>query len=395
MRRYMILILAGLLSLVAPALAATPEPSAAPTVTGQDLADALGRWDGYDFQDAGDAWPGALRSGPSDGADPSDPYGADGTILILPPLDSTAHPVVTVRLSAVAGAAIWDHYQRIFDELGLTETEQQAAYGALGQVLAQAYAQADDGEHTHAAAVDAGAYHVLWQSRTSGFESATDPAQPAPTFLMPEGGVTLEIVPVDEASVVVPMPEPTATPTPAPTPRRTPRPTTRPTPTSTAGAAQVAPPPTDFVCDGVSTAITDPLSKGWNIKRIDWGNKGKYDRLTITLDQSGKGGDGTQAIVNVMPVNEVASTLKVTAPSAGDQAIAIGLYQDVKLTWSLDRALTTPAMKWITMEKDNNGFPWVVLGTKDGACYSIQVPAWTASNPKSKTPIQVVVDIKH
>jgi len=105
-----------------------------------------------------------------------------------------------------------------------TTMEQQAAFGALGQVLAQAYAQADDGEHTHAAAVDAGAYHVLWQSRTSAFESATDPAQPVPTFLMPEGGVTLEIVPVDEASVVVPMPEPTPTPTPAPTPRRTPRP---------------------------------------------------------------------------------------------------------------------------------------------------------------------------
>jgi hypothetical protein len=389
MRRYMVLILAGLLSLVTPALAATPEQSAAPSITGQDLADALGQWDGYDFQDAGDAWPGALRSGPSDGADPSDPYGADGTILILPPLDSTAHPVVTVRLSAIAGAAIWDHYQRIFDELGFTETEQQAAYGALGQVLGQAYGLADDGEHTHAASVDAGAYHVLWQSRTSGFE-ATDPSQAAPTFLMPEGGVTLEIVPVDEASVVVPMPEPT----PTPTPRRTPRPTTRPTPTPTAGTAQVAPPPTDWVCDGVTTAITDPLSKGWNIKRVDWGNRGKYDRLTITLDQSGKGGDGTQAIVHVLPVDQVASTLKVKPPSAGDQAVAIGLYQDVRLTWTLDRALT-PAMKWITMEKDNNGFPWLVLGTKDGACYSIQVPAWTAKHPKSTTPIQVVVDIKH
>ena len=392
MRRYVILILAGLMSLVAPALAVTPEQSPAPTVTGQELADALGRWDGYDFQDAGDAWPGALRSGPSDTADPSDPYGADGTILILPPLDSPAHPVVTVRLSAAAGAAIWDHYQRIFDGLSMTETEQQAAYGALGQVLGQAYAQADDGEHTHVASVDAGAYHVLWQSRTSGFE-ATDPAKPVPTFLQPEGGVTLEIVPLDEASVVVPMPEPT----PTPTPLRTPRPTTRPTPSPspTSSTAQAAPPPTDWVCDGVSTAITDPLSKGWNVKRIDWGNRGKYDRLTITLDHYGKGGDGTQAIVQVMPVSDVASTLKVKAPSAGDQAVAIGLYQDVRLNWSLDRALTTPAMKWLTMGKDDNGFPWVVLGTKDGACYSIQAPAWTATHPKSTTPIQIVVDIKH
>ena len=390
MRRYLILILAGLLSLVAPALAANPEQSAPPTVTGQDLADALGQWDGYDFQDAGDAWPDALRSGPSDTADTSDPYGADGTILILPPLDSTAHPVVTVRLSAIAGGAIWDHYQRIMDELGFTDTEQQAIYGALGQVLGQAYAEADDGEHTHAAAVDTAAYHVLWQSRTSGFET-TDPAQPTPTFLMPEGGVTLEIVPLDEASIVVPMPEPT----PTPTPRRTPRPTTRPTPSASASTAQTVPPPTDWVCDGLSTAIQDPLSKGWNIKAINWGNRGKYDRITITLDQSGKGGDGTQAIVHVLPTNEVASTLKVKAPKAGDQSVAIGLYQDVRLTWALNRALSTPAVPWITMGKDNNGFPWVVLGTKEGACYSIQAPAWTAGHPKSTTPIQVVVDIKH
>lgn len=392
MRRSMILILAGLMSLVAPALAATPEQSAVPTVTGQELADALGQWDGYDFQDAGDAWPGALRDGPSATADPSDPYGADGTILILPPLDSPAHPVVTVRLTSMSGAAIWDHYQRIFNALGMTDTEQQAAYGALGQVLGQAYAQADDGEHTHAAAVDAGDYHVLWQSRTSGFES-TDPAQPVPTFLMPAGGVTLEIVPIDEASVVVPMPEPTPTPTPAPTPRRTPRPTA--TPTASASTGQVVPPPTHWVCDGISTAITDPLSKGWNVQRIDWGNHGKYDRVTITLNQFGKGGDGTQAIVQVMPTNEVASTLKVTAPSAGAQAVAIGLYQDVRLNWTLDRSLGLPAIPWLTMEKDNNGFPWIVLGTKANACYSIQAPAWTANHPKSTTPVQIVVDIKH
>ena len=34
------------------------------------------------------------------------------------------------------------------------------------------------------------------------------------------------------------------------------------------------------------------------------------------------------------------------------------------------------------MGKDNNGFPWLVLGTKDGACYSIQAPAWTAEAPQ-------------
>ena len=171
-------------------------------------------------------------------------------------------------------------------------------------------AEADDGEHTHAASVDAGAYHVLWQSRTSGFE-AIDPAQPAPTFLMPEGGVTLEIVPVDEASVVVPMPEPT----PTPTPRRTPRPTTRPTPTATAGTAQVAPPPDRLGLRRAHDRHHGPAQQGLEHQAPSTGATGASTTAsTITLDQFGKGGDGTQAIVHVLPVDEVASTLKVKAP---------------------------------------------------------------------------------
>ncbi len=392
MRKLVTLIMAGLVCLVAPALAATPEPSEMPTVLGQDLADSLGQWDGYDFQDAGDTWPGALRSGPSDTADPSDPYGADGTILILPSLDDPAHVVATVRLSSIASPAIWDHYQRIMDELGMAEVDQQRVYAALGQIMGQAYADADDLEQTHVAAVQVGPYQVLWQSRTNDFEP-TDPAQPIPAFLMPEGGVTLEIVPAGQDPLVVPAPEPTAEPTAEPTPTRTPRPTSRPSASPPATSLVAA--PTDWVCDSDSS-IPDPLSKGWNIRRVDWGNKGKYDRVVITLDQlKGQGGDGTQAIVHVLPVDDVKSTLKVTAPSAGDTAIALGLFQDVRLTWPLDRALTMPMTKWITMDKDDNGFPWIVLGLKKDACYSLQVPAWTADEPKSKQSIQVVLDIEH
>ncbi len=109
---------------------------------------------------------------------------------------------------------------------------------------------------------------------------------------------------------------------------------------------------------------------------------GKFDRLIVTLDQKGSGGNGTQAIVHVLPPDEVPTTLKVGAPQAGDVAVALGLFQDVRLTWTLDRALTLPSLKWITMEKDDNGFPWIVLGAKGTGCYSLQVPDWTASDPQ-------------
>ena len=157
--------------------------------------------------------------------------------------------------------------------------------------------------------------------------------------------------------------------------QKTPKPTRKPTPTP---AASQAPAPATFVCD-TDSAIPDPLSAGWNIRRIDWRNMGKFDRLFVTLDQRDPGGDGTQAIVHVMPAEDVPTTLKVSAPQAGTVAVALGLFQDVRLTWSLDRALTLPALKWITMEKDDNGFPWFVLGVKGAACYSLQIPDWSAT----------------
>jgi len=63
--------------------------------------------------------------------------------------------------------------------------------------------------------------------------------------------------------------------------------------------------------------------------------------------------------------------------------------------WTLDRALTLPALKWITMEKDNNGFPWVVLGVKGDACYSVQIPAWSEEDPQPATTVLVTIDVDH
>jgi hypothetical protein len=226
---------------------------------------------------------------------------------------------------------------------------------------------------------------------------------PSPRTAVATDQPTITAGPTEPPVEVTPVPteapgptdEPTAEPTeqPAPTPTRTPRPT-RATPTPTPPTPSQAPAPDDYVCDD-STTLPDPLSAGWNIRRIDWSNKGKYDRLIVTLDQRGDGGNGTQAIVHVLPPDEVPSTLKVSSPQAGTKAVALGLFQDVRLTWTLDRALTLPALKWITMEKDNNGFPWIVLGVKGDACYSLQIPAWSEDDPQPATTVLVTIDVDH
>ncbi len=229
----------------------------------------------------------------------------------------------------------------------------------------------------------------------SGTPSATGADSAEPTIEPTLGPVrtprrtprpTQESVPTDEATPL-PVDEPTL----EPTPQRTPKPTRKPTPTP---AASLAPAPATFVCD-TDSAIQVPLMAGWNIRRIDWRNMGKYDRLFVTLDQRDPGGDGTQAIVHVMPVADVPSTLKVSSPQAGTVAIALGLFQDVRLTWTQNRALTLPALKWITMEKDDNGFPWIVLGVKGAGCYSLQVPDWSTTDPKPASTVLVTIDVKH
>ncbi len=364
-------------------------------MSGQALADALMEWDGYDFSDAGDIWPGALRSGPSSASDPNDPFGGDGTIWILPPLDDPAHVLVEARLSELGQASIWGNYQRIMTELGLTEEEQQGVYAGLGEVLGAGYASASDDEQTsHADAWFAGGV-ALWQVQTRGFEPVPE-GQPAPLVPMPDGGVTLEIVPDGQESAVLPMPEPTATPTlePTATPRRTPKPTPRPTATP---AFTQAPAPKDWVCDGSDSIIPDPLSKGWNIQRVNWGRRSGYDRITMTLSRyNALGGNGTQAITHVLPSDQVNPTLKVKKPKDGDWSVALGLFQDVRLTWTLDRELTgLGEVEAITLGKDNNGYPWLVVGTDEEPCYSLQIPAWTAKNPKNQQSIQVFLDVKH
>jgi hypothetical protein len=193
-----------------------------------------------------------------------------------------------------------------------------------------------------------------------------------------------------------PTPRPTRRPTIAPTEEPFTEPTEVPTdgPPPTVGGPTPAPPGT-FECDQ-SAAIPDPLSEGWRIQGVNWSNTGPTDRVIVTLNRfQPLAGEATQAIVHVRPVSEIADTLKVVAPSAGRDAVALGLWQGVRLTWTLDRELSLPKVRWVTMGKDDNGFAWLILGVRGEACYSIDVPAWTTGEPTDTSTIQVLLDIQH
>ena len=302
-------------------LAADPEPSsgaaAAPLMEGQSLADALNDWDGYDFTDAGDAFPGALRSGPSADADPDDEFGGDGTIVILPALDEPAHVLLRVRLSEASDPAFWGNIERVMSELAFSPDEQQAVYGGFGQVLGAAYADADDEDQTHDSVVWVANAVALWESTTQGFE-ATPEGESDPLVPTPMGGVQLEIVPMGQDATVLPMPapttapqvepteEPTAEPTPRPTrtPRPTPKPTRKPTATSAPSTGQApAPGNDDWICDGSeeSPAIDSCRAGTWPV----WtGASATGSTWTIvSLDRRKPSGENfeVQAMTKVLP----------------------------------------------------------------------------------------------
>ncbi|MEZ4597664.1 MAG: hypothetical protein R3C32_13100 [Chloroflexota bacterium] len=116
--------------------------------------------------------------------------------------------------------------------------------------------------------------------------------------------------------------------------------------------------------------------------------------MTLTRSAS-LAGEPTQAIVHVLPVDEVATTLKVVAPSAGRDAVALGLWEGVRTNLELDQALGLSKLRWITVGKDDNGFVWLVLGVRGDACYSLQAPDWSTDDPKRVSETQVLVDVAH
>lgn len=422
MRKVALPLVIGLLGVTTTTiLAADPSTStgsaSSPFMDGRSLADALMQWDGYDFTEAGNDWPGALRSGPSDASSPDDPYGGDGTVLILPDLDGPAHVLVEARLSQAGQPLVWSNVQRIMSELQFSDDDQRAVYGGLGQVLGESYANASDEQRTDDAAIWVANGLVLLEGRTQGFETPTD-GQPTPIVPVPLGGIQLEIVPTGESPSVLPIPEPTSAPTPEPTeapttepteaptarPVRTARPTPRPTakatrrPTATAAAGEAPAPTTDdWICDGSEDIIGDPYLSGWNVNRVDWRKRNGYDRLIVTLDRRKPGGENfeVQADARVMPADEVGPTLGVRQPSQGATAIALGFMDDIHLGWNLDRPLNgLNTVRSVTLGRDADGVPWLVAGSDGNGCYSLQVPAWTAHHPTEDQRVQVFLDIQ-
>lgn len=216
----------------------------------------------------------------------------------------------------------------------------------------------------------------------------------SPSVAPPTRGGTAKptTLPTDEATAR-PTARATRRPTAAPTDEPTDAPATDGAPPTV--GAPTPPPAGTFECER-TTAIQDPLSQGWRVQRVDWSGQGDRDRLVVTLNRSAPlAGEATQAIVHVMPVAKVADTLKVVAPSAGRDAVALGLWAGVRSNLELDQALALPKLRWITMGKDDNGFIWLVLGVRGEACYSLQAPDWSADEPEAVADTQVIVEVAH
>lgn len=198
----------------------------------------------------------------------------------------------------------------------------------------------------------------------------------------------------------------TDTPTPdvtgAPTPRITPRPTRTPNTTATPTGTVLpddlpTPPPAGtYLCAGEAVAIEDPMVRGWNIERVRWGARSDFDHVYLELGRRrGLDGVGSRAVVQVMPVSEVAERLGFVAPSTGRTALVLTLSEGVRATLSVDQVVGLQKVRAVTAGKDPDGLQWLVLGVRGDACYSLQAPAWSSDVPTETSSTEVIVDVAH
>jgi hypothetical protein len=194
----------------------------------------------------------------------------------------------------------------------------------------------------------------------------------------------------------------TQAPGPTPTPRVTRRPTR--TPNATATPAQTplpddlpTPPPAgSYLCDGEAVAIEDPLARGWNVDRVRWGTRPGFDHIYLELSRrKALDTDGTRAVVEVLPVSEVAERLGFVAPAAGRTAVVLTLSEGIRATLTVNQELDLQKVRAVTAGRDANGLQWLVLGVRGDTCYSLQAPAWSPDDPGDTSTTEVILDIEH
>lgn len=241
-----------------------------------------------------------------------------------------------------------------------------------------------------------------------GGPSPTPTSRVALVSPSPGASVDATTYPTDE-----PGPTDARTPTPTdvtqtdqPAPTATGRITPRPTRPRTATAAPTGNPPLDdlptpppagtYVCDGTSVALEDPLVRGWNIARVRWGARSGFDHVYLELSPRRALDEvGARAVVQVMPVSEVAERLGFIPPSVGRTAVVLTLSDGIRATLSVDQAVTLQKVRAVTAGKDPDGLQWLVLGVRGDACYSLQAPAWSADDPGDASTMELILDIEH
>lgn len=201
-----------------------------------------------------------------------------------------------------------------------------------------------------------------------------------------------------------PTERPTATaegadePTPGPTPRVTRRPTRTPTatpsPTDLPGGLRT-PPAGEYLCDGEAAALEDPLGRGWNVDRVRWGTRPGYDHVYLELSRRrALDGEGSTAMVQVLPVDEVAERLGLTPPAAGRTAVVLTLSEGIRATLTVGQEVALQKVRAVTAGRDAEGRQWLALGVRGDTCYSLQAPAWVADAPDDGGVVELVIDIR-
>ncbi len=155
--------------------------------------------------------------------------------------------------------------------------------------------------------------------------------------------------------------------------------------------------PRAISCDATSEPIADTYGRIWEVDRVEFVERGTFERVVIHLGRVGNRRNvrDTEVVVERMPVSRLRRAVpNAPRPTVGKTAIVVDL-DGVRKAPDLRRyrPSSTNIIKELSIVPDG-GSRTAVISTARGTCYQVRVPIFGPSATGKEKKAEVYIDLK-
>jgi hypothetical protein len=171
-------------------------------------------------------------------------------------------------------------------------------------------------------------------------------------------------------------------------PTRRPRESTSPAPE---GSAKPLVADTGFTCDPAS--FTDPTRGAWRVSAAQWGDREKWDEVTLILTR--EEGRGRTAIeIEAMTPGEAERLSGLAAPP-GDRALLIRFDGDTVIRQPIVASADLRAVEYLNVEMSGDTM-YAVIGVNTDGCYRLFSPEWKRGDETATgETVRLLLDVRY